>query len=106
MLAEALTKGERLFLTRRRACKKLAEAAEFFQISIPRYTAWEADRRTDVPDIYLDGITPAEHYRIIRRRSGLTATEVCRRAGFSREWLNKMERGLRPLKRLVQFWGG
>lgn len=101
------TKGESLFLWRRRQGLSQPEAAAQFKVSVDTYREWEADQRTkDQPRQLLGGaLKPHEVCVIKRRREKLTQREVGRRMGCTRLWVHQMEAGQGPVERLREFWG-
>ena len=105
MLEEDLTTGERLFLHRFREQKSAATVANEFGVGLRQYRRWEEDVEPYPGDVDLGGILPNEHYRIMRRRSGLSREEIGKRIGLSHTVIALAERGRRDLKPLIEFWG-
>lgn len=100
------SKGESLFLGRRRANLKQAEAAEKYGVHVDIYREWEADRRTaDQPWQRLGNIKLHEKCVILRRRAKLTQRALAEKMGCTRLWVNQMENGDAPAVRLRDYWG-
>ena len=99
------TKGEALFVWRRRAEMNQVDAAEELGVSPDKYREWEADRGGDIPRKAVGQLKDYEAYTLLRRRKKMTQDEVARRIGVSRLWVHQMEAGQGPIERLAQFWG-
>lgn len=109
MLEEDLLPGEKLYLKRRREKKKMLECALEFGVSIALYRKWERGtlwyRDPDPPEVNLGGLEPYDHYTVLRLRRGLSIHAAAKLMGIDPTYLSLMERGKRPLKRLIEFWG-
>lgn len=100
------TKGESLYVWRRRSRFNQSQAAKAFKRHVDVYRDWEADRRTkDQPYKPLGALKLPEVCVLRRRRAGLTQRELASRLGCTRLWIIQMESGEAPLDRLRQYWG-
>lgn len=100
-----LTRGERIFLARRRNRESQEVAAACALVSRMQYQRAELDvDPRPVPSPRAIRPTPLEELVILRRRSGLTQDEVAHSLGLSRQWVNKMELGKIEATRLQEFW--
>jgi len=106
LTTKELTKGERLILSRRRSGYTKAEAAEWYGVSLYRYTRWEADEGDDVPAEQIGRLEPYEACHILRRRAGLKVGELAVLADISTWWITQIESGDVPADRLRAFWDG
>lgn len=105
MIEEQLTLGEKLFLRRRREKISQAEMARRYSVSRYTYMNWEKNvGGIDIPSVDLKGITPTEHFVILRRRAGISQLELAARMGIDRKTLWQMENGHLPLRQLIEFW--
>ncbi len=102
-----LSKGERLFIVRRRLGETQAQAAKRHNISMSLYSLWERDRRdATTPVVGIgDDLARFEKARILRRRKGITQIELSQRIRCSEEWVKLMERGKANGKALFEYWG-
>jgi len=98
-----LTRGEKLFLARRRDKKKMTEAAEAHGVSLHQYRKWESDEGKG-PDVALGRLTLTDQFLILRRRSGKTVREIAAEIGCCPWWLRLMEREEAPNDRLKKYW--
>lgn len=100
------TKGESLFLARRRAGINQVEAAQRHGVHVDKYREWEADERTkDQPWARLGALKINEVCVLLRRRAGITQRQLAETMGCTRLWINQMERGEAPADRLREHWG-
>lgn len=100
------TKGESLFLARRRAGINQIEAAKRHKVAPDTYRDWEADKRTkDQPWARLGKLKIHEVCLILRRRAGLTQRRLAVSMGCTRLWVIQMENGEAPAERLREYWG-
>lgn len=100
------TKGESLFIWRRRKGLNQVDAAAEFNTSSDTYREWEAGRRThDLPRQHLGQLKPHEVCVLMRRREKLTQLQLATAMGVTRLWINRMETGQVPLDRLRDHWG-
>lgn len=108
MIEEHLTRGERLFLLRRRAKKSFKDAAQEWEVDVETYLEWENDRSPAGSEFKLHGISQGEQYVIFRRRNGLTLRDVAEATGLSEATIGDIERdrGCHPkgLIILARFW--
>lgn len=103
MIEEDLTRGEKLFLQRRRDRFSKYEQARILGVTYQIYVLWEEDRRHP-PDTTIHGLTQLEQFVVLRRRAGMTQSSLAQRIGTSRQYLSAMENGhIRP-SHLVRFW--
>lgn len=99
------TKGESLFIARRRKNINQSEAAEHFGVHVDIYREWEADRRVkDQPWQRLGNLKFHEVCVILRRRKKWTQLQLADRIGCTRLWVVQMEAGEAPADRLRDFW--
>lgn len=88
-----LTRGEALWLTRRRAGHTQRAAAVQWRVSEERYRRWERDRGAGPLVRWgLASLNSAEYCALIRRRAGLTLEEMSALSGVSRVALCRAER--------------
>lgn len=104
MLEEHLTRGEKLYLQRKRFRQNSADSAARHDVSVEQYRRWEIDAETG-PDVFLGGIELREHYAIMRRRMGLTLQDLADRMGCSINTVSRAESGNGPLTRVIEYWG-
>lgn len=104
-----LSKGERLYLERRRRGESTTEAAARYGVGRNKFANWERERDavSDAPSVSLKSEPkPHEACQILRRRAGLEISELAEQVGVSRYWLRQMESGQVSVSRLVQHWAG
>lgn len=100
------TKGESLFIARRRAGLNQMEAAEEHGVHVDTYRDWEADKRTkDQPWKRLGALKIHEVCVLLRRRAGKTQRQLSASMGCTRLWIVQMETGEAPADRLREYWG-
>jgi DNA-binding XRE family transcriptional regulator len=104
LLEEDLTNAEKFFLLRWRGKKSIRQMAADFEVSPQLYRAFE-DGSSSSPDGGTGGLDPNERYVIYRRRRGISQAEVARRMGVRSGAISAEERGHRPIKLLLEFWG-
>lgn len=102
-----LTKGESLFIIRRRA--KLTQAGMGSQFGLSRFSYGKQEREdTDswLPseDINFNQLTDPEKCVILRKRKSLTQYEVSLLLGVSRYWINQKEMGQCDCADLLKHW--
>lgn len=102
-----LTKGERIFLARKRDGLSMAEAAKNHEISLLHYRQWEHDSAEvdDAPTVPLGTLSLTEEFMILRRRSGKTVAELAGELECCPWWFRQMELGEVNSDRLKKFWG-
>lgn len=101
---EELTKGERLFLNRRRKGLTWYQAAEFWKVPGKRYRLWESDAVDNAPSVNVPNLEPREECIIQRRRFKITQERLGKELNLSRAWINAMENESADPARLVFFW--
>ncbi len=100
-----LTKGEKLFLIRRRLGLNQDERAKQLSLARHRYAKMERDEVTDVLDMkLLGGLKSHEKCVIYRRRCGQSQRKLAEEMKLSRVWVNKMESGEVDCTALVCHW--
>jgi transcriptional regulator with XRE-family HTH domain len=110
MLIEDTTKAERLYLWRHRRNVPRHVAASDLGTDVDTYAEWEDGRREIQTDdtafaVLVDGILPREHFLLLRKRAGLTLSQVARMLGVGKQHISKMERGIKGIDPLRAFWG-
>jgi len=103
-----LTRGEKLYVKRNRLGITQLEMSVSMGVVPAQYRAMEQDvEGSEAPYITLGAsLEPRESYTIMRRRAGYSRAELAEEIGVSAFWLRKMEKGLAPIKRLADYWGG
>lgn len=105
LTAADLTRGEKLYLDRRRFRWSQAETAVYFGVPRVKYMRWERGEITEgVPYITLGKITRLENCMILRRRAGKTMKELAQEIGVHPWTLRLMERGDVTPTRLFDYW--
>lgn len=100
------TKGESLFLARRRAGINQIDAAARHGVHPDVYREWEADKRTkDQPWKRLGALKINEVCVLLRRRAKMTQRQLAVTMGCTRLWVIQMENGEAPADRLREHWG-
>lgn len=106
MTATQLTKGERIFIWRRR--KKLNQKQAGEELGLKRHEIFRIEKglkvRCGIPVQPLGNLKPLEICVLKRRRAKMTQTELGKKIGCSRWWVNQMELGLEDSGKLVKFW--
>lgn len=98
------TRGESLFIQRRRKDQTQVEAAADYNVSADTYREWEADRGENVPRAVLGQLKPHEMCVLMRRRAKLTQKQLAGKVGCTRLWVIQMENGEASPDRLVAYW--
>jgi ribosome-binding protein aMBF1 (putative translation factor) len=98
-----LTKGEHLFILRRRENKNQIQKAQEMNMKIKKYIRLEKGKPDDAKEIELE-LLPHEQCVIHRRRRGYSQAAVAKELGCSRHWLNLMEHGTFLNAELIDFW--
>jgi hypothetical protein len=107
VLEEDLTPREKLRLyCYRKRWKDAGALSVAFGVHVDVAKRWLEEDCDDIPEIYLEGIDPGEHYRVLRFRSGLTTGEVADRIGVTWAHVYSMESGRESPKTLMEFWDG
>ena len=102
-----LTRGERLYLHRKRIGYSQIQMAVDQGVCLSEYRSRELDEEgTKVPYVTLSKVEPHEVYTILRRRAGKSRTELGEELQVSAYWVGQMEAGRAPLKRLQEYWEG
>lgn len=105
VLAEDLSRGERLYLRRQRLGTTQIEAAVNLGVCLAEYRAMEVDDpMTKCPYTSVGKLAPHEQYMIKRRRLGYSRPALAAEMGVSAFWLRQMEKGVAPIRSLVKFW--
>ena len=101
-----LTPGERFWLWRRRTGTHSYDASVIYGVSTKLITAWERDRRTDVPEVNLPGgeLTCGEQATILRRRAKVSIKSAAVQLGVSHVSLIRMERDEIDATKAMEFW--
>jgi transcriptional regulator with XRE-family HTH domain len=92
-----LTKGERLFLVRRRRGVSQAEFARHYGVSHDTLSKVEKGRKAPSYDITVRGRinpTPPELVVVLRRRLGLSQAELAEKLGVSKQTILMREQGV------------
>jgi len=102
----SVTGPEALYIQRRRLSISQAERAA--QLTIPEYlyVDYENEKR-DVPSKLvpkMHKLSDIEECVLKRRRCSMTQGDVAKELGMSRLWINRMEQGIEPAERLIQYW--
>lgn len=92
-------------MQRRRQNWGLIEASVYYRVSIAKYAAWELDRHSDYPKVYVGTLSLGEQCYIVRTRERVPLEEISPELmGVPVEELHKMEVGQIPCYPLVQYW--
>lgn len=106
-----LTPAEQLFVDRSLRNLTQHQAARAWKTTFWTYRSWESN-----PNLVPDGVREALRYvdkheipravtfAVKRRRKGMTQRELANEIGVSRQWVNRMERGLEDDSQLDDFW--
>ena len=102
-----LTRGERLYIWRRRENMSQAQAAEIWGVARNEYRSWENDEAESPAGVCpnLGVLETFESCVILRRRNNASVSDTAEAIGVSRQWLRKMEIGEAPTERLTSYWG-
>lgn len=101
-----LTRGEKLFIKRKRLGISQIEMSVDLGVIYSRYRAMEQDvEGSKPPYVSLGPLLECESYCVQRVRAGINKTELADKMGCSVYWLRQMERGDAPIKRLAEYWG-
>lgn len=99
------TRGESLFLWRRRAGLNQVQAAETFETNVDTYREWEADQReAGQPRKHLGELKTHEVCVLLRRRAKKTQRQLAIELSCTRLWIIQMENGEAPIDRLREYW--
>lgn len=100
------SKGESLYLARRRKKQSQVAAAKARGVSEDTLREWERDRKVEAqPWAPLGKLSVAEVCVVLRRRAGKTQRQIAAEMGITRLWVIQMENGVAPVERLRSFWG-
>lgn len=105
MKTRDLSKAEKLILWRRRQGISQTDAAYHFDVSFSLYRRWEQGHG-GCPRVAIGKLKECEQFSLVRRRAGMSVTELAEAMGISRWWLTRMENGTAPLDRLQEYWKG
>ncbi len=103
-----LTLAEKLFAYR--ALKKWTQrrAASFWGVGFWTYRAWEENPNAPPPTVRAElpkiELSKQLRYVILRRREGMTQSDLARELKVSRQWVNRMELGLESDQLLRDYW--
>ena len=99
-----LTQNEKLIIIRRRLKLTQAEMAAEHKISLYEYRRWESGETENPISFSIELLSDFESCFIMRRRSGMTVSEIATKIDVCRFWFGQMERGEAPSDRLVEYW--
>jgi hypothetical protein len=100
-----LTKGEKLYIHRKRLRFTQFQMAVRCGVCLAEYRSMELDEEgTTVGYHTIAPIKEREVYATLRRRQGITKSELAREIGVSAYWLGRMEEGAAPVATLAKFW--
>lgn len=99
------SKGESLYIHRRRRGLNQVEAAATYGVHPDIYREWEADKRTKGQPWRNNGkLKINEVCVLMRRRAALTQRALAATLGCTRLWVVQMENGEAPADRLRDHW--
>jgi DNA-binding XRE family transcriptional regulator len=103
-----LTPAERVFVYRMTSGLTQRQAATKWSAGFWEYRAWEENPNA-VPDRVrrkLSKLDVSKHLRyvILRRRHGMTQSDLAKAIGCSRQWINRMENDLESDQLLRDYW--
>lgn len=114
VVTAALSPGEALHMTRRRAGRTQEDEAARCDVPVLTYHKWESDveargRDGEVrpcPEVPLRWaqLSRIERAYLLRRRSGKSRAAIASEMGVSENWLSAMESGRQPAARLLRYW--
>lgn len=99
-----LTRGELLFIIRRRRKLTWYKAAEKWKVAKRLYRGWEKDTIPGAPRATVYNVTQIEKCTIQRRRWKITQDQLAKEIKMSRAWINQMEKGVSEPARLIFYW--
>lgn len=105
-----LTRGELMFVYRRRRGLTQVEAAEAAGVGTNQYREWELGEeeptREEVRSMKAGGALEIhEIATTLRRREGMTQPELAEKLGISTNWLCRMEKGEVDMNQgLFDYW--
>lgn len=103
----SLTKGELLFLERRKRNETQAQAAARYGTSLYIYGYWERDKPIrPYPKVKYRCREKEEIFIVIRRRAGMTQKQLAKKLKCSENWLRMMEKSQVDNKKLREYWNG
>lgn len=106
LTASDLSRGEKLYLWRKRYALSQIEASVDLGVSLIAYRVMEEDGEGSNPPFKtLGALEPTEEFVTLRRRQGWTRADLGVVMEVSAEWIRKMESGLAPMVRLEEYWG-
>jgi DNA-binding transcriptional regulator YiaG len=100
----SLTRGERLLIARRYWDLNQVEAAASFGVSLYRYRRWEADKEKCPKQPLYKKLEDHEQCVILRRRHGLSRSDLAGLMSCSQAWVTLQERGHYAANDLVAYW--
>ena len=98
-----LSRGQKLWLERRRKGQTQKQAAKRHKVKLPVYREWEADKEKG-PVVKVGKLADHEQCVLKRRTEELTAASVAEDLGCCRYWLHRMEKGEVPATKLLEYW--
>ena len=101
--ASELSRGDKLWLDRRRRRENQATAAKRHRVSIVLYRSWERDDEHG-PSVKVGKLAPHEECALVRREEEVTIAEVAEELGCCRYWVHKMEKGEVDPQDLLDYW--
>ena len=100
-----LTEGEKHFINRRRLGINQADMASFYGVCESVYNRWELGKIEPKQNITkIRGLNDYEYCGVLRRRKGMTQTQVASKIGCTRVWVNRMELGKENWGKLKEYW--
>jgi DNA-binding XRE family transcriptional regulator len=101
-----LSRGERLFIDRRRRGEGQTASAKRLKVTRRVYNGWELDKEQPekAPVVAIGKLQAHERCVLYRRRSGKTQAACAKKMKLSRWWFNQMERGDVDCTELCGFW--
>lgn len=100
-----LTRGEKIYLHRKRLGYTQFEMAVDLGVGLSEYRAMELDEEgTRPPYTTLHKLEPHEACATWRRREGISKEQLALELGVTSYWVGRMEAGTAPVKRLAKYW--
>ncbi len=100
-----LTRAEHLLIRRLRAKKTQAQMADALGVSTFRYRSWEGGQTGRcLPWLRAQNVHAHELFRVLRRRRGMSQSELAKELRCSRLWVVWMEAGRVDDSLLRSYW--
>lgn len=102
-----LTQGEKVYLTRRRLGLSQSKFAKKFGMSRNQISLIEREEVDPTPEMKISEVSiksESELFAILRKRRGISQTDIGSALGLSRFWVNRMERGEVNDDKLRSYW--